>query len=215
MPCNEKVIDDRLDRPENLRDRLSPRQREVLDGILAGNPNKVIAQKLTLSTRTVEAHRAAIMSKLGVSSVAELVRATVLFSDSIDSLTMMSRIYPGLVSFWDNALIARFANDLHESAFGTRVQDILGQSMAQLFGASCVRQSMPFIRGVLGGKTQHFRQVVQTPGGRPMTFYSVYAPQFDGLGKVEGFFAFMIDGREVPEEAGSMDAQQPIADEDG
>jgi RNA polymerase sigma factor (sigma-70 family) len=52
---------------------LSPREREVMELVRAGKPNRVIAEKLRLSQRTVEAHRANIMEKLQVNSVAELV----------------------------------------------------------------------------------------------------------------------------------------------
>jgi DNA-binding CsgD family transcriptional regulator/PAS domain-containing protein len=207
LPRSEKVIDSRVDTPLDPRARLSPRQREVLNGILGGKPNKVIAQELGLSTRTVEAHRGAIMSKVGVSSVAELVRATSASSDNTGGLNMISRIYPGLVSFWDTSLIARFANNLHETSFGKKVDDILGRSMEEVFGASCYRHSAPFIHGVLGGKTQHFTQVVRMPSGQRTTFCSVYSPQFDALGDIEGFFAFMIESRIVPDDA--RDARWP------
>lgn len=56
---------------------LSPREREVLQLIAEGNTNTVIASKLTLSVRTVEAHRARIMAKLRINSQAELVRFAV------------------------------------------------------------------------------------------------------------------------------------------
>ncbi len=55
-------------------DILSPREREILQLIAEGNTNAAIAKKLTLSVRTVEAHRARIMAKLRLNSQAELVR---------------------------------------------------------------------------------------------------------------------------------------------
>jgi FixJ family two-component response regulator len=61
--------------------RLSKRELEVLGLIIAGKANKVIATELTLSPKTVEAHRAAIMRKLGVHSIAELVRIVMLAED--------------------------------------------------------------------------------------------------------------------------------------
>jgi two-component system response regulator FixJ len=53
--------------------RLSPREREVLRLVAAGEPNKLIAHALDLSVRTVEMHRANLMTKLGVRSAAEAV----------------------------------------------------------------------------------------------------------------------------------------------
>ena len=54
--------------------RLTPRQRTIMELIIQGRPNKIIAYDLGVSQRTVESHRAAIMSRTGVKSLAELVR---------------------------------------------------------------------------------------------------------------------------------------------
>jgi two-component system response regulator FixJ len=53
---------------------LTPREREVLDGLARGLPNKTIAYDLGISPRTVEIHRANLMSKLGVRSLSEALR---------------------------------------------------------------------------------------------------------------------------------------------
>lgn len=54
---------------------LTPRQRDVLEGILKGQPNKVIAWELGLSVRTVEAYRGHLLERMGARGTAELVRA--------------------------------------------------------------------------------------------------------------------------------------------
>lgn len=74
----------RLDRAEATADRsrdaatrlqaLTPRERDVLGGLAKGLPNKTIAYDLGISPRTVEIHRANLMSKLGVRSLSEALR---------------------------------------------------------------------------------------------------------------------------------------------
>jgi FixJ family two-component response regulator len=54
-------------------DSLSPREREVLAGVVSGKLNKQIAADLGTAERTVKAHRAHLMQKMGAASVAELV----------------------------------------------------------------------------------------------------------------------------------------------
>jgi FixJ family two-component response regulator len=53
---------------------LTPREREVFAGIVAGKPNKRIAADLGTVERTIKAHRAHVMEKMAVASVAELVQ---------------------------------------------------------------------------------------------------------------------------------------------
>lgn len=59
---------------------LSPREREVLDALVIGQPNKVIAFNLGLSVRTVEVHRSRMMDRLGVRQLGQAVRLSVLAS---------------------------------------------------------------------------------------------------------------------------------------
>jgi two-component system response regulator FixJ len=63
---------------------LSGRERDVLDGVVAGKPNKVIAIDLGISPRTVEVYRANLMTKTKASSVSELVRLSLLAAGSKD-----------------------------------------------------------------------------------------------------------------------------------
>jgi two-component system response regulator FixJ len=57
---------------------LSARERDVLTGLVAGNPNKTIAYDLGISPRTVEIYRANVMTKMKAGSLSELVRMALL-----------------------------------------------------------------------------------------------------------------------------------------
>lgn len=65
---------DRADEAAVKLQALTRREREVLDGLAKGLPNKTIAYDLGISPRTVEIHRANVMSKLGVRSLSEALR---------------------------------------------------------------------------------------------------------------------------------------------
>ncbi|CAN7367569.1 response regulator FixJ [Phenylobacterium sp. LjRoot219] len=66
------------ERIRRVLDSLSPREHEVLDGVVAGKLNKVIAHELGISPRTVEVYRANVMSKSGARGLSELVRMVLL-----------------------------------------------------------------------------------------------------------------------------------------
>lgn len=89
-PFNDDVLIEAIERAANelgtstvgedvsaIRTRLallSEREREVFSGVVAGLPNKTIAFDLDISPRTVEVHRANVMTKMGAKSLPELVR---------------------------------------------------------------------------------------------------------------------------------------------
>ena len=65
-----------LEEFQALVDKLTPRECEVMDFMVLGQSNKMIAAKLGISPRTVEIYRARVMDKMQVRSLAELVRMT-------------------------------------------------------------------------------------------------------------------------------------------
>jgi FixJ family two-component response regulator len=70
----ERTAREEAHRRSTRLDVLTSREREVFDRIVAGKLNKQVADELGISLRTVKAYRAQLMSKLGVSSAAELGR---------------------------------------------------------------------------------------------------------------------------------------------
>ncbi len=82
----QHAIDDDASTRKKLADRqkilaliesLTPREREVMDMVVAGKANKVIAIDLGLSQRTVEIHRGRVMRKMQADSVSQLVQMTI------------------------------------------------------------------------------------------------------------------------------------------
>jgi two-component system, LuxR family, response regulator FixJ len=63
---------------EAMLEGLSPREQDVLHGVVEGKPNKVIAYELGISPRTVEVYRANVMTKTGAGGLSELVRMALL-----------------------------------------------------------------------------------------------------------------------------------------
>jgi two-component system response regulator FixJ len=57
-------------------EQLSTRERQVLEGLIAGHPNKVIAYDLGISIRTIEIYRANVMNKMRATSLSDLIRMT-------------------------------------------------------------------------------------------------------------------------------------------
>jgi len=66
--------EDRQTQFSHLLSKLTPREREVMELVVVGRHNREIAELLGISARTVEVHKARMMTKLGVECVADLVR---------------------------------------------------------------------------------------------------------------------------------------------
>ncbi|MBW8753411.1 MAG: LuxR family transcriptional regulator [Sphingomonadales bacterium] len=58
-------------------ERLTPREREVLTGVVAGQSNRTIAEQLSISPRTVEIHRANMLSKIGATHTSDAIRIAI------------------------------------------------------------------------------------------------------------------------------------------
>jgi two-component system, LuxR family, response regulator FixJ len=76
LVCDEKSVrkNQELLRTQARLQSLSQRERQVLDGLVAGKANKMIAHELNISVRTVEIHRSNVMAKMEAKSLSELIR---------------------------------------------------------------------------------------------------------------------------------------------
>jgi len=69
----DRAARDSVSRERECYEKLTPREKEVFALVVAGRSNKEIARSLGVSHRTIDVHRARVMEKLGVHSLAELV----------------------------------------------------------------------------------------------------------------------------------------------
>jgi two-component system, LuxR family, response regulator FixJ len=74
LDSQKRTQRDQQDRIANKIARLTPREKEVMQLVVAGHPNKRIATDLSISPKTVEAHRAHVMTKMEADSLAKLVQ---------------------------------------------------------------------------------------------------------------------------------------------
>jgi FixJ family two-component response regulator len=80
LDAETRRIDSERNSIADRLNQLTARERDVLERVVLGKSNKVIALELKLSTKTVEAHRAHVMEKMQAASLAELIRLSLFVS---------------------------------------------------------------------------------------------------------------------------------------
>ena len=88
---NREVLNEKNEIRQRLNS-LTPREHEILDMVVNGKANKVIADDLELSQRTVEIHRARVMEKMQATSLAHLVRMVIAADTSENSDVGVTRL---------------------------------------------------------------------------------------------------------------------------
>lgn len=85
--CNElQTEQEEQHGAEEKIERLTRRERQVMDMLVAGKQNRVIAEKLGISPRTVEIHRARVMEKLEANSLSDVVRLALMANHIINNI---------------------------------------------------------------------------------------------------------------------------------
>lgn len=72
--------------------RLTARERQVMELIVIGKPNKTVALELGISTKTVEIHRARVMEKLAVRNLADLIHLTSFLRNTEENLSLQKQL---------------------------------------------------------------------------------------------------------------------------
>ncbi|HVS65241.1 MAG TPA: response regulator transcription factor [Thermoanaerobaculia bacterium] len=80
-----RSLEERVEQLAERYEKLTPREREVMELVVAGQANKVVASRLGISQRTVEIHRAQVMEKMAAESLAHLVRMAVALEQQQDA----------------------------------------------------------------------------------------------------------------------------------
>lgn len=128
----------------------------------------------------------------------ELLKARNLAQASSQALSKSERFIttvtdglPGLIAYWDRALICRFANKPYRNLFIKPAHTVLGSSMVELLGQAMVTLNQPHIDRVLQGQPELFERHVDQPNGNRACLLTNYLPDVDAKGAVIGFFVLI------------------------
>ncbi len=107
-------------------------------------------------------------------------------------LDIVSQGLPGMVAYWDDGLICRFANHAYLDWFGRSREDMLGLHLRTLLGEKLFLANQAPISAALAGAAQHFERELTMANGEKRQTWAHYIPDID-QGKVRGFIVLVSD----------------------
>ncbi|ESQ74334.1 PAS domain S-box protein [Asticcacaulis sp. AC402] len=128
-----------------------------------------------------------------VRDVTETVEALERIQASETRHRLLADHMPGMVAYWDNRLVCRFANRAYEEWFGRTAEEMIGLDMPSLMGPELFARNEPYILGALGGGQQTFEMTLTKPNGATGYTWAQYLPDRDDNGTVRGFYVLVTD----------------------
>ena len=105
---------------------------------------------------------------------------------------------PSMIGYWTSDLRCAFANSANLEWFGKKPEEMLGMQIIDLLGEELYRKNEPYILKAINGEIQRFERTIKKPNGTIGYTWAQYIPDIVD-GKVNGFFALVIDVTEVKE----------------
>jgi two-component system, sensor histidine kinase and response regulator len=128
---------------------------------------------------------------------------------SEERLRQIADNVPALISYWDHEGICRFANLAHVGRFGLAPHEIVGKSIAEVFGAELYEKRRPCIANVLAGRRQRFDGTYESSGGKTHYVQVDYLPDIQGE-TVAGFYGLVVDITERKQAEQRIERQQAL-----
>lgn len=128
-----------------------------------------------------------------VRDVTETVEALERIQASETRHRLLADHMPGMVAYWDNTLVCRFANRAYEEWFGRTAEEMIGLDMPSLMGPELFARNERYILGALAGAQQSFERALTKANGATGYTWAQYLPDRDENGAVRGFYVLVTD----------------------
>jgi PAS domain S-box-containing protein len=128
-----------------------------------------------------------------IMEITETVRARDALAESRAELYHLSDALPILVGFLDRSLVFRFANQCFLQVFGVTHDQVIGQRIGDILGASQAALTEGMLDRALAGETVNVDAAVCLPGDRPRTFEMRCLPRMSRDDQIDGVYMILID----------------------